>query len=141
MRDSHNIDYSLPVRGCLHALEVCLHPEVGDHLAVLLPEGPDGFPPAVVVEDELVGGVEHGQHVEDPFGHLGDESLADLARPEVDHLHAAGGRGEQAVATVLGSGAVPAVDTPDMFLLNNVYLVTLSVTQHFNSCSGPYLDD
>ena len=73
--------HSLPVRGCLHALQVRLDPEVCDHLAVLLPEGPDGLPPAVVVEDELVGGVEHGQHVKDPLGHLGDESLADLTRP------------------------------------------------------------
>ena len=78
---SSDSDYSLPVRGCLHALQVRLDPEVCDHLAVLLPEGPDGLPPAVVVEDELVGGVENGQHVKDPLGHLGDESLADLTRP------------------------------------------------------------
>ena len=138
--DPSDILHSLPVRGCLHALQVRLDPEVGDHLAVLLPEGPDGLPPAVVVEDELVGGVEHGQHVEDPLGHLGDESLADLARPEVDHLHAAGGGGEEAVAAVLGGGPVPAVDTPDVFLLDDVYLVTLGGRRDTSTLALSHMD-
>ena len=43
-----------------------------------------------------------GETVPGAGPYLGDESLADLASPQVEHLHAAGGRGVQAVATVLG---------------------------------------
>ena len=66
---------------CLQTAEFSRHPVVGDLATVLPSEQSDGLPATVIVEDVLVGPGEHGDHLKDPLGYLGDQGPHHLARP------------------------------------------------------------
>ena len=100
----------------------------------------------MVVENVLVGGVEDRHHVEDPLGYLGNESFADLACPEVQHLHASCGRSIETVPPILGqrsqreltrrkisyfrASSIPTRNALDEFLLRDVDKIALIHIYH-----------
>ena len=71
---NHQFFFKPAICSCLHAFEIGLHAEIGDHLAIFSSERSDGFPPAVVVENIFHRGVEHRHHIEDALSHLGNMS-------------------------------------------------------------------
>lgn len=75
-------------------------PVVCNHDPVRNPEHPERLPPAVVVEDILVGLVELANHVEDALGDLGDQCPHHGSVPQVQHVQPAAGRGVQTIPSI-----------------------------------------
>ena len=79
----------------------------------------------VIVEDVFIGCIEHSQHIKDTLSHLGNQGLADFAWPQVKHFHASSGWSKQAISAIFATCPIPAIDAPDVLLLDNVNLIPL----------------